>query len=145
MTDAYGELMELTERQHNSRRAVLRDKFTCQRCGKRGSDVAHILPRGRFPELKAQLKNLVTLCRECHMATESVPGRIELIRMMQDKYGYTYDEPQYAGYLPLDTPLGRTRRPFPGDLGANIGNHQGCPETGLETTPRASDQGESCS
>lgn len=45
-----------------------RDKWRCRKCG---SDfivqAAHILPRGRYPKLKFDLENIVTLCRSCHM------------------------------------------------------------------------------
>jgi len=52
-----------------SKRALLRDNFTCQRCGLRDEvimDVDHILPRRKFPELAYKLDNLMTLCPNCH-------------------------------------------------------------------------------
>ena len=76
-----------------------RDNYTCVRCGKRGWDIAHILPKGRYPELKFTIKNLITLCRDCHTATENVVGRRELLALMQKRYGYVYPEHQYGGYL----------------------------------------------
>lgn len=75
-----------------------RDRYQCQRCPERGWDVAHILPKGRYPELRDELKNMVTLCRRCHMETENVEGRRELIALLKRKYGYEYPEKQYAQY-----------------------------------------------
>jgi hypothetical protein len=78
---------------------AVRDQFTCIRCGRRGWDLAHILPRGRYPELKHEEKNICVLCRDCHRETENVDGRRELLDIMQAKYQYTYEEEQYSGYL----------------------------------------------
>ena len=79
-------------------KVAARDNWTCQRCGKLACDIAHILPRGRYPELKYEEKNLICLCRDDHMATETVDGRRELLELMQEK-GYTYEEEQYSGYI----------------------------------------------
>lgn len=81
------------------REVAVRDDFACQRCGARGWDIAHILPKGRYPELKYEAKNMVVLCRKCHKATENAEGRKELLALMQARYGYAYLEPQYRGYL----------------------------------------------
>lgn len=35
-------------------------------CGKRAVDVHHILGKGKHPELKDDINNLIGLCRECH-------------------------------------------------------------------------------
>ena len=80
-------------------RVAVRDNWTCQRCGKQAWDLAHILPRGRFPELKHEEKNIVCLCRDCHMSTENVEGRCELIALMRDRHNYSYEEEQYSGYI----------------------------------------------
>ncbi len=77
---------------------AIRDQYTCLRCGRRGWDIGHILPKGRYPELKHTKKNLVTLCRRCHVDTENVRGRRELLALMTERHGYTYDEDQYRGY-----------------------------------------------
>lgn len=77
----------------------IRDNWTCARCGERGWDIAHILPKGRYPELKYETKNMLVLCRKCHKETENVAGRRELLALMQDQWGYEYPEPQYRGYL----------------------------------------------
>lgn len=50
-----------------------RDNFTCQRCGKRGGNLEphHIMPFATYPELRFDIGNGQTLCRECHKKTES--------------------------------------------------------------------------
>jgi len=79
-------------------RIVLRDHGHCIRCGAPGDDVCHILPKGRYPELRSEEKNLCVLCRQCHVACESYAGRCELLTLMREKYGYEYEEKQYEGY-----------------------------------------------
>jgi len=49
-----------------------RDKYTCQECGdKRGGNLEadHIKPFAYFPELRFELSNGKTLCKECHKKT----------------------------------------------------------------------------
>ena len=57
-----------------------RDKYTCQHCGiknKKGLGKTvelnphHIKPFSLFPELRFDILNGITLCRECHQKTES--------------------------------------------------------------------------
>lgn len=52
------------------RKAIKRDKHTCQRCGDRGTDVHHIIPFRHFGlsnyKDANQLDNLKTLCHKCH-------------------------------------------------------------------------------
>lgn len=45
-----------------------RDDYTCRSCGRRGGklNAHHVWPFQRFPELKFEVSNLVTLCKECH-------------------------------------------------------------------------------
>lgn len=59
-----------------------RDDYTCQGCGARsGNGVAvvlhadHIKPFAYFPELRFELTNGRTLCRECHKKTPTYAGR----------------------------------------------------------------------
>lgn len=44
-----------------------RDNFECVYCGRKNSkSVDHVLPRKRYPDLKNQLSNMVTACRNCN-------------------------------------------------------------------------------
>ena len=55
------------------RKAVFkRDNYTCQECGVRGGielNPDHIKPFAYFPELRFNINNGRTLCRECHQKT----------------------------------------------------------------------------
>lgn len=45
-----------------------RDDFTCQMCGERGGklEAHHINPYTDYPDLRFEVTNGITLCRECH-------------------------------------------------------------------------------
>jgi 5-methylcytosine-specific restriction endonuclease McrA len=61
-----------------------RDKHACQRCFKGKADgVAleghHVKPWKLYPELRYELSNGQTLCKECHRTTDSYGSRIRLL------------------------------------------------------------------
>jgi 5-methylcytosine-specific restriction endonuclease McrA len=85
-----------------------RDGQLCVRCLHKGKptcawDVAHILPRSAFGpktvHLKHHEKNLVCLCRDCHKATETFNGRVELLNIMRELHGYDYSDEPWSQYV----------------------------------------------
>lgn len=54
-----------------------RDNYTCQICNRRGCvlNADHIKPFAFFPELRFDLKNGRTLCKECHKKTDTYLNR----------------------------------------------------------------------
>lgn len=54
-----------------------RDNWTCQNCNMRGTylEPHHIKSWARFPELRYELDNGVTLCKECHKLTDNYKGK----------------------------------------------------------------------
>lgn len=59
-----------------------RDDWTCQECKLRGGELHahHIKPFAYFPELRFDVSNGLTLCKDCHMKTDSYCKQIKLIR-----------------------------------------------------------------
>jgi len=56
-----------------------RDDDTCKKCSVRGGklEAHHILPWARFPELRFEVENGITLCRSCHKRYHKVWGKGE--------------------------------------------------------------------
>ena len=50
------------------RQVIIRDEFKCTQCGiiDVRFDVHHIKPYAKYPDLKLDIVNLVTLCKDCH-------------------------------------------------------------------------------
>lgn len=67
----------LTKEYKNWRKSVFeRDKYTCVLCGKVGVELNahHIMPYAKYEELRFDLDNGITLCKECHKKIHSKKG-----------------------------------------------------------------------
>jgi len=66
------------------RKAIFeRDDYTCQECGNHSGNgkavvlhADHIKPFAYFPELRFEMENGRTLCKDCHKKTDSFAGRV---------------------------------------------------------------------
>jgi hypothetical protein len=68
------------------RKAVFeRDNYTCQHCHVRGGYIQadHIKPFAYFPELRFDLNNGRTLCKPCHVKTDTYGGRVKKLYATQ--------------------------------------------------------------
>lgn len=82
------------------RAVAARDEETCLACGKPADDIAHVLPR-RWKSIRAEERNLVALCRDCHTDLETVAGRTMLLQLLATTYGYEYEDEPYRSYFEL--------------------------------------------
>ena len=76
------------------RRSVLeREGYRCFLCKKRGVQIHEIIPRsaGRRKFIYSE-KNRVCLCPECHAKAHTRTERTKTLKMLIDKYKYSYDE-----------------------------------------------------
>ncbi len=90
----------------------VRDKFTCQICGKKKCylEPHHILPKAKFPKLVFDINNGITLCWKCHHKTPGIhSGDADVTKMLQDKVAKNAREKHVRRKSPAPT-LKRVRR-----------------------------------
>lgn len=80
-----------------------RDEMRCVKCGSKGVQVHEIAPRSHFGRKTLHIcfhpKNRCLLCVPCHERAHTFKRRVELIRLMGNKYGYEYPEDQFRRYI----------------------------------------------
>jgi len=96
----------MTAEQRAKREAAERDSGTysvpmCQwpgGCGQRADDACHVLPKGNYPEQRADVENLISLCRKHHSESENRKSRVRLLRHLAELHGYDYSMEPYSEY-----------------------------------------------
>lgn len=96
LSQEYHDYMQSDRWQQKRKLVLARDKYTCQRCGRKGYDVHHMTYK-RFGD--ERLTDLETLCRSCHNAEHrntnilidacQTCGQILLILVQKMKGGWT--------------------------------------------------------
>lgn len=83
-----------------------RDRGRCVVCGGKFHDIHEIVSRSHWASTPEQMelcfsdKNSVCICRYHHNEYQGVPEKItELLLAMEKKYGYEYEEYEFAKYL----------------------------------------------
>lgn len=80
-----------------------RDLYRCQDCGEDAEEVHHIISR-RYRGAW-DIRNMISLCKEHHELCDKGAGahthekRKMHLRLLREKYGYSYTEPLYLSAL----------------------------------------------
>ena len=71
-----------------------RDGYTCQACEKKGIRVEahHIKEQSNYPELRFDVNNGITLCRDCHKKTDNYGSKAKLKNIVPDGTPIDYKE-----------------------------------------------------
>lgn len=69
VTDISHRIRESSEYKQWRKSVFIKDKYTCQHCGKTGRNLNahHIKPFSLYPDMRFDVNNGTTLCRECHI------------------------------------------------------------------------------
>ena len=80
-----------------------RDSYQCQLCGGPGTDIHHIISRslckGEYSYLLLSKKNLILLCRSCHIPSPSRAEKQTMLRFLRQQYFYEYHEKPFLEAL----------------------------------------------
>ncbi|QRN86015.1 HNH endonuclease [Clostridia bacterium] len=72
---------------------IERDQRICQLCGKRATDVHHIVPAGMGGKRVNEPYNMICLCDECHRrAHKDRTFRVSMEDWSRERYGNKVDE-----------------------------------------------------